>query len=168
MKKQKNIFQLERENELLKQNLITSELSKININDSIILNFSENTSYFEKIAELINLYEIDSYLIYFIIKPKLEEKLDIFELSNDIKTILSLTIQPFSPIFKVDSDIFIFAFAFSNSEIKAKLNLFLYQLNQSILSSILDVEIIVFSILNCLEKIETNINIVEHFNNKLK
>ncbi len=78
MKKQKNIFQLERENDLLKQKLIVSELSKFYSKEDIIIDFEKNKSYFEKITELVNLYDIDAYLIYFIIKPKFEEKLDIF------------------------------------------------------------------------------------------
>ncbi|GEM_PF-5581599 len=163
MKTQKNIFQLEKENEILKQKLIRIELSSIFNENSGIVDFLNNEFYLKKVAELVEQYEIDSYLIYFDLIEKIQNQFDTKEFADEIKTLVSSYIDPIFPIFKFNKDYFVFSFSSSVSEIKARINIFLYQFNQSIFSSVLDLNVIIFSIKNCLTKINQGIDLIDHF-----
>lgn len=170
MKKQKNIFQLELENQRLKENLIYLELNKLiplNFKDKF-LSFIDNFSYLEKLVDLIIEYEHDAYLIYIHFINKSEENININEFINDLNTIISNTIKPFSPVFFYQKGIILYSFANSISEIKAKSNLFLYNFNQSILSTILESNIFIFSVMNCSINTSKNETLKEHFFNKFK
>lgn len=170
MKKQKNIFQLEKENQILKENIISIELDKtfISLDKSKFLSFLDNFDYLEQLINLLTKYEIDTYLLYISIVNKTKDSIKIDEFKNEVSSITSNTIKPFSPLFIYESGLILFAFADSISEIKAKSNLFIYELNQSILSSILEVNVFIFSIQNCLLNIDENKKIKEHFLDKFK
>lgn len=170
MRKQKNIFQLEKENQRLKENLIKYQLdNKFLIDDkNKFLPFLDNFNFLESLIQLITEYEIDAYLLYIFLVNKTDNKIKVDEFKNELNTIIFNTLIPFSPIFFYNNGIIIFSFSDSISEIKAKSNLFIYELNQSILSSVLESNIYIFSIQNCLLKIEEGRSIKDHFLYKLK
>lgn len=165
MKKQKNIFQLEKENQILKEKIIKYQLDKIalgrNINE--FLPFLSHFNYVEQLISLITDNEIDAYLLYIHFINKTNETIKMEDFRNELNSIFLDTIKPFSPYFFYNNGIIIFSFADSISEIKAKSNLFIYELNQSILSSILESNIYIFSIQNCLINMEEGKTIKEHF-----
>ncbi len=168
MRKQKNIFQLEKENQRLKENIIKYELDKkFLVNDkNKFLTFLDNFNFLEHLIRLIDEYEIDVYLLYIFLVNKTDHKINVNEIKNELNTIIFNTLIPFSPIFFYNSGIILFSFADSISEIKAKSNLFIYELNQSILSSFLESNIYIFSVQNCLLNIEEGKSIREHFLSK--
>ncbi|HPC38353.1 MAG TPA: response regulator [Exilispira sp.] len=170
MKKQKNIFQLEKENLLLKEKIILSEVNKLiqNHDKTKFLPFLDNFNYLEKIVELLTEYDFDAYLLYISLINKTYDKVKMDEFKNEIESIIINTIKPFSPLFFHNHGIILFSFADSISEIKAKSNLFIYELNQSILSSILESNVFIFSIQNCILNKEEDKSIKEHFLMKFK
>ncbi len=170
MKKQKNIFQLEKENQILKENIISFELDKIfvSFDKNKFISFLDNFTYLEQLINLLTKYEIDAYLLYISFINKMKDKIKFDEFKNEISSITSNTIKPFSPLFFYSTGIILFSFADSISEIKAKSNLFIYELNQSILSSILESNIFVFSVQNYVLNKDDNKTLKEHFINKFE
>lgn len=101
MKKQKNIFQLEKENLLLKEKIILSEVNKLiqNQDKTKFLSFLDNFNYLETIAKLLTEYDIDAYLLYIFLINKTYDEVKIDEFKNEIKSIIINNIKPSSPLF---------------------------------------------------------------------